>query len=699
MEGRVDIKILCGKDLFGMDFSGKSDPYVEVFQGDKMLHKTAKKANTLNPEWNEQFSFYLMDQSGPIIFKVLDRDLPDKDDFMGEAHLDLTALGINRSEEVSLQLSAGDDDKLARKAEKKHKSLGLIIVRVCTTKVQDGSIEKLDFFTETLGTSSMKASMPFSSLMSNSTSPSDPFGMVHIVMVQAKRLIPSDVGNTINSFCKVSLGSGNRKTKIILDSLNPKWRQGFVIPWYKGQDDYIEMFIHDSKTGGEESDQVGRSFINLRELKQEISHNLWLPIKDSSGSRMPTNNTDNLLNIEKEGELNAIVTISGLSDIKEEVSPKDEEEKEEILKERFALSNTFSNMEDIGHLQVKVVQATGLCPEFIGKRNPFVVLQVGNSRVQTNSCNGTINPEWNRTFKFDIKDVYAVLEVAIFDDDGDRDGDFPCELLGKIQIPLLNIDSGKEKWYRLKDHSLRNSAKGEDPRILIRMKFIFNSVRASSCVFKPKTIKYEETQKREFEMSKFKHNFWRMMRVKQKCLLLKQTILNIFEWHNPFVSFCGLIVIPAIIWHFDVWMIPAFLLLFLTCQILKPLANANQEEDDGDEEIDNQNDRKMSMMETLEMLQQKALWMQEGMGEVAGAIESLENVLNFSVPFISWFIYIFFLVVTIFLYFAPLRLLVLIWVVNRFRKGLLKNRTDTNEVINFLSRVPDNEELKNYQEL
>ena len=83
------------------------------------------------------------------------------------------------------------------------------------------------------------------------------------------------------------------------------------------------------------------------------------------------------------------------------------------------------------------------------------------------------------------------------------------------------------------------------------------------------------------------------------------------------------------------------------------------------------------------------------MGEVAGAIESLENVLNFSVPFISWFIYIFFLVVTIFLYFAPLRLLGLIWVVNRFRKGLLKNKSDTNEVINFLSRVPDNEELVN----
>ena len=84
---------------------------------------------------------------------------------------------------------------------------------------------------------------------------------------------------------------------------------------------------------------------------------------------------------------------------------------------------------------------------------------------------------------------------------------------------------------------------------------------------------------------------------------------------------------------------------------------------------------------------------QELMGEIASPIESLENVFNFSVPYISWFIFVFFILITIFLYFVPLRLLVLVWVVNRFRKGLIKNRTDTNEVINFLSRVPDNEEL------
>merc|ERR1719317_1048046 len=144
-------------------------------------------------------------------------------------------------------------------------------------------------------------------------------------------------------------------------------------------------------------------------------------------------------------------------------------------------------------------------------------------------------------------------------------------------------------------------------------------------------------------------------------------------------------------------MVPAFLILLLTYELVKH--NKEQNLLDEDEDTDNHDEGNLSMMETVDMLKQKALWMQELMGEIASPIESLENVFNFSVPYISWFIFVFFILITIFLYFVPLRLLVLVWVVNRFRKGLIKNRTDTNEVINFLSRVPDNEELKNYEQL
>merc|ERR1719154_817291 len=188
------------------------------------------------------------------------------------------------------------------------------------------------------------------------------------------------------------------------------------------------------------------------------------------------------------------------------------------------------------------------------------------------------------------------------------------------------------------------------------------------------------------------------MRAKQRFLILQQTLLNIFEWQNPFESFLALIVIPAVIWNFEIWMISFSLVLFLALQIVKSSENNSLVEE---EEVNNKDEGNMSMMETLDLVQQKALWMQEGLGEVASAVESLENFLNFTVPYISWFVYIFLLIITIFLYFSPLtlRLLVLVWVVNRFRKGLLKNRVDTNELINFLSRVPDNEELKNYKEL
>eukprot|EP00092_Neocalanus_flemingeri_P034270 GFUD01037267.1.p1 GENE.GFUD01037267.1~~GFUD01037267.1.p1 ORF type:complete len:460 (-),score=117.99 GFUD01037267.1:88-1467(-) len=411
-------------------------------------------------------------------------------------------------------------------------------------------------------------------------------------------------------------------------------------------------------------------------------------------------NSETLLNIEREGEMNVIVTISGLVDTNVEVSRP---EYEDELKERFALSNTFSTLGDVGHLQVKVVRAEGISPEYVWKRNPFTVLQVGNSRVQTHSSKGTVVPEWNKTFQFDITDVYEVLEVIVFDDNGD----FNYEFLGKVQIPLLNIENGTERWYRLKDQTLRNPAKGETPRILLEMKFCFNIIRASSCVFKPKPIKYEENYSNKFEFSKFKLNAQRVKKVKANIYTQKQKIMDIFEWRDPFISFCALIIISAVVWNFASWMIPLCVVLVLTVQIVQPVQSsspsisrpASVEEEEITEETTDQVDGEKTMMETLDRLQQRALWMQEGMGNLANAIESLENVFNFTVPCISWFLYILFMAVTILLYFVPLRVLVLVWVINRFRKGLLKNRRTNNKLENFLSRVPDNEELKNYEEL
>lgn len=688
MNGQVDVKIICGKNLIGMDFSGKSDPYVEVYCGTTKIFKTKKKNNTLNPEWNEQFSFNIQpDQRNILIFKVLDRDLPDKDDFMGEAEMDLSVFGMNRSEEFSLNLTADESEEVSKKAKKKNKSLGSIIVRVCTTGVKDDSVEEIEFFKESISSSSAMSSIP--------TLSKDSTAMVHIVLVQATGISSQESNISINAFVNISLGKVEKKSRTMIKTSNPKWRQGFDLFWSFGQDDYIELFLHNSKLGSNESEQLGRSFINLKQLKPEQSHNLWIPIK----ARTREFKEEQPDTVESEGSLNVIVTISGLSSTQADNMLFDDDINQKHLDQRYALGKTLAGMDDVGHLEVKVIKAAGLCPEFMGKRNPFAVLELGNTRLQTKTCNVTTNPEWNKVLKFDVKDICEILEVSIFDEEQDKDDGFPHEILGQLQIPLVNIKDGEEKWYRLKERNLRTQAAGDNPRVLLKTRLRFNSIRAASFIFKPRILKYEKGTGPEFELAKFKLNAGRMMRAKRRCLKLNQLVKDLFEWENPFLSFCGLIFVPAVVWHFDMWMIPAFLLAFLTYQMLKPARGEEfvelEDEDDGNEKETSS----MSMMETLEMLQKKALWMQELMGEVAGHIESIENVFNFRIPLISWFIYVFFLLLMIFLYFVPLRLLVLIWVVNKFRKGLIRNRKDTNEVINFLSRVPDNEELKNYQDL
>lgn len=71
-----------------------------------------------------------------------------------------------------------------------------------------------------------------------------------------------------------------------------------------------------------------------------------------------------------------------------------------------------------------------------------------------------------------VKDVNSVLEVTVFDEDPD----YKVEFLGKVAIPLLSINNGVQKWYSLKNKKLTSRAKGNNPRILLEMRLVWNPV-------------------------------------------------------------------------------------------------------------------------------------------------------------------------------------------------------------------------------
>jgi len=67
-----------------------------------------------------------------------------------------------------------------------------------------------------------------------------------------------DSGDTSDPYCKLSLGKERQKSKALTATVNPKWREGFDLYWYEGQNsDELEVSVWDKDIGSKD-DFMGR---------------------------------------------------------------------------------------------------------------------------------------------------------------------------------------------------------------------------------------------------------------------------------------------------------------------------------------------------------------------------------------------------------------------------------------------------------
>ncbi|XP_070844852.1 multiple C2 and transmembrane domain-containing protein 1 isoform X3 [Chaetodon trifascialis] len=674
---KLEVELKRGHNLAVRDRGGSSDPYVKFKLAGKEVFRSKTIHKNLNPVWDERTTLVVDCLSEPLYVKVFDYDFGLQDDFMGSAYLYLESLEQQRMIPVTLVL---------KDPQHPDQDLGSLELSVTLTPKDSPVDERRDSATMLLRRSWKRSTKQQSMRLSELHRKAQLWrGIVSIALIEGRNLIPMDPNGLSDPYAKFRLGHQKYRSKTVPKTLSPQWREQFDLHLYEETGGILEITVWDRDTGRRD-DFIGRCQLDLSSLAKEHTHHLELPLEESRGSVVL------LVTL----TASAHVSIADLS-----VTPLDDpQERREILK-RYGVLKSLSHLRDVGVVQVKVMRAEGLMAADVnGKSDPFCVLELNNDRLQTHTVYKNLNPEWNKVFTFNVKDIHSVLEVTVFDEDRDRSADF----LGRVAIPLLYVRNGEQKSYVLKNKELTGPTKGA---IVLEIDVIYNMVKAALRTVVPAEQKYMEE---EPKVSKhlLQQNFNRVKRCIMVLISYGTYINSCFEWESAQRSIVSFVLFVVVVWNFELYMLPLALLLLLVWNYFFSSSRESAETsmeamfewEDEEEDKDDKESEHRGFMDKLYAIQDVFISVQSALDEVASHGERIKNTVNWTVPFLSWLAITALCLATVLLYLIPLRYLVLAWGVNKFTKKLRDPyMIDNNELLDFLSRVPSDVQVMQYREL
>ncbi|XP_026220935.1 multiple C2 and transmembrane domain-containing protein 2 isoform X2 [Anabas testudineus] len=656
----LSIVLKRGKNLVKRDKrSGTSDPYVKFKLEGKQLYKSKVVYKNLNPRWNESFSHPLRDRDHIVEVRVYDKNRT-ADEFMGSSTISLKDLELYKTYEMELPL---DDPK------SKEDDMGVIVVDVCLM-FRDATIKRSPRWP------AKKKKIP----VSQSQQPADPqkdqlnnqmwSGVLGITLIEGQDLPQYGHGDV---YVRFRLGEQKYKSKNLCIQANPQWREQLDFNHFEDNQEPLQVEVC-SKRGRKSEESWGIFEIDL----------LRLPLNER---QLYTH----VLNPGK-GRLVFLVTLRtcwGVTVSDTETALLEKPDERDSIEEKFSLRNSYKCVGEVGFLQVKVIKANDLpATDLNGKSNPFCVIELGNSKLQTHTVYKTVNPDWNKAFTFPIKDINDVVELSVLDENGEKSPNF----LGKVAIPLLTVQNGQQISLFLKKEGLESPSKGT---ITVVLEVIYNKVRAGVKTFQPKESKLTE-ENLKFSKKVLARNIYRVRKISTAVLYTLQYIKSCFQWESTQRSLIAFLIFLVTVWHWELFMLPLFLLLLIGWnyfQLNAGKANSNQDlvniSMGDDEEEDEKEAGKKGLMDKIHMVQEVVLAVQNALEEIANIGERVKNIFNWSVPFLTVLACLVLFVSTALLYFFPLRYIVLIWGVNKFTKKLRNPYTiDSNEILDFLKRAP-----------
>ena len=138
------------------------------------------------------------------------------------------------------------------------------------------------------------------------------------------------------------------------------------------------------------------------------------------------------------------------------------------------------------------------------------VVELDNSRLQTQPVGRTTSPVWNKEFRLEVRDIHSCLQVSLLD----RDRSMKTNLLGRLSLPLLKLASWEtsSRSFVLKDKHLRGQAKGGNmtPSVELEWSLQWDAVKAALVSLCPREEVLMNQNREKFKRKKFSDNVARL---------------------------------------------------------------------------------------------------------------------------------------------------------------------------------------------
>ncbi|CAG0924901.1 unnamed protein product [Notodromas monacha] len=326
---------------------------------------------------------------------------------------------------------------------------------------------------------------------------------------------------------------------------------------------------------------------------------------------------------------------------------------------------------------VVIVEANDLTPrDQDGILDPYCRFRMGNEKYRTKSMPKTTAPKWLEQFDLHLYDDQSqLLEVTVWDNDPRKD-----EILGRCTINLSELD--RETTHRIKKNLEEGSG---SVLLLLTITGTTNSETISDlAAYQQQQVeneREEEYRSRRYSILRTWHNVKDVGHLTVK--VFKAQGLAAADLGGKSDPFCVLELVNARLqtqteyktlspnWH---------KIFTFNVKDIHSVLEVTVYDEDRDNKVD-------------------------FLGKVSIPLLRIQNgekkcVFNFTIPFLSWLAIFLLCLVALVLYVVPLRAMIFIWGVLKFTKKLVRpHALNNNEILDFIWRLPDGEQLVEYREL